>query len=72
MTRCKITIALLLLALTITGWPISARQSQPSKNTNDSIERIKDEGMNRSRLIQTLSYLTDVIGPRLTASPNLK
>src|SRR5205807_1508508 len=35
-------------------------------------ERIKDEGMNRSQVMQTLSYLSDVIGPRLTASPNLK
>jgi hypothetical protein len=35
------------------------------------IDRIKEEGMNRSQVMQTLSYLTDVIGPRLTGSPNL-
>jgi hypothetical protein len=34
--------------------------------------RIKDEGMNRSQVMQTLSYLSDVIGPRLTASPGMK
>lgn len=34
--------------------------------------RIREEGMNRSHLPQTLSYLTDVIGPRLTGSPGLK
>lgn len=34
--------------------------------------RIRDEGLNRSQVMQTLSYLTDVIGPRLTGSPNLK
>ena len=28
--------------------------------------------MNRSQVMQTLSYLTDVIGPRLTASPQMK
>ncbi|PYS81012.1 MAG: peptidase M28 [Acidobacteria bacterium] len=28
--------------------------------------------MNRSQVMQTLSYLSDVIGPRLTASPNAK
>src|SRR6185437_4058054 len=33
---------------------------------------IKDEGMNRSQVMQTLSYLSDVIGPRLTASPGMK
>src|SRR5258708_3116290 len=36
------------------------------------IARIKDEGLNRSEVMKTLSYLTDVIGPRLTGSPNLK
>jgi hypothetical protein len=44
----------------------------PAKDPNDPIERIKDEAMNRSQVMQTLSYLSDVIGPRLTASPGLK
>src|SRR5262249_46346714 len=42
------------------------------KSTNDPIALIRDEGLNRSQVMQTLSYLTDVIGPRLTGSPNLK
>src|SRR5437016_8443843 len=45
---------------------------QPAPDPNDPIVRIKDEGMNRSQVMQTLSYLSDVIGPRLTASPNAK
>ncbi|MEX2141093.1 MAG: M20/M25/M40 family metallo-hydrolase [Pirellulales bacterium] len=36
------------------------------------LAKIRDEGLNRSQLMATLSYLTDVIGPRLTGSPNLK
>ena len=28
--------------------------------------------MNRSQVMQTMSYLSDVIGPRLTASPGMK
>ncbi|HLO00279.1 MAG TPA: M20/M25/M40 family metallo-hydrolase [Pyrinomonadaceae bacterium] len=44
----------------------------PAADPNDPIERIKDEGMNRSQVMQTLSYLSDVIGPRLTASPGMK
>lgn len=36
------------------------------------IDRIRDEGMNRSQVMQTLSYLTDVIGARVTGSPNMK
>ena len=45
---------------------------QPAPDPNDPIVRIRDEGMNRSQVMQTLSYLSDVIGPRLTASPNAK
>jgi len=47
-------------------------QRAPAKDANDPIERIKDEGLNRSQVMQTLSYLSDVIGPRLTASPAMK
>src|SRR5262245_38881368 len=43
-----------------------------SAQTSDPIDRIKDEGLNRSELIKTLTYLTDVIGPRLTNSPNYR
>jgi hypothetical protein len=38
----------------------------------DVIARIRDEGLTRSQLPQTLSYLTEVIGPRLTGSPSLR
>lgn len=49
-----------------------APRNAPVQDPNDPIARIKDEGMNRSEVMQTLSYLTDVIGPRLTASPQMK
>jgi carboxypeptidase Q len=56
--------------------PQTSSQAQasttPAKDPNDPIERIKDEGLNRSQVMQTLSYLSDVIGPRLTASPGMK
>lgn len=38
----------------------------------DAIQRLQAEGTNRSQVMQWASYLTDVIGPRLTGSPNLK
>jgi carboxypeptidase Q len=38
----------------------------------DAIAKIKDEGMNRSQVMKTLSYLTDVHGPRLTGSPGIR
>jgi len=36
------------------------------------LDKIRDEGMNHSQVMKTLSYLSDVIGPRLTASPGMK
>ena len=52
--------------------PQQVGQQTPARDPNDPTERIKDEGMNRSQVMQTLSYLSDVIGPRLTNSPNMK
>ncbi len=54
---------------------VAAQAQQPASapaNPNDPIEKIKDEGLHRSQVMATLSHLTDVIGPRLTGSPNLK
>jgi len=35
------------------------------------VTKIRDEGFNRSQVMQTLSHLSDNIGPRLTGSPGL-
>jgi carboxypeptidase Q len=78
MFRRPVIAALLGCALLVQGLAVSAQQqpttspTQPVKDPNDPIERIKDEGMNRSQIMQVLSYLTDVIGPRLTNSPGMK
>lgn len=55
---------------------VAAAPAQPvdprlTKFDAAAITKIRDEGLNRSQVAQTLSYLTDVIGPRLTGSPNL-
>jgi hypothetical protein len=36
------------------------------------VNRIRGEGLGRSRVMETLSHLTDVIGPRLSGSPGLR
>jgi hypothetical protein len=36
------------------------------------VNRIWEEGVNRSKVMETLSYLTDVIGPRIPGSPAMK
>jgi carboxypeptidase Q len=38
----------------------------------DAIYKIKDEGLERSQVMDTLWYLTEVHGPRLTNSPNIR
>ncbi|MDT5122978.1 MAG: carboxypeptidase [Acidobacteriota bacterium] len=72
MLRRSAIVFLLLYALLLPTLAVNAQQPSPPRDPNDPIERIKDEGMNRSQVMQTLSYLSDVIGPRLTGSPNLK
>jgi hypothetical protein len=47
-------------------WPIT------EKIDLDAVYRIKEEGLQRSKVMETESYLTDVYGPRLTGSPNIK
>src|SRR5207253_5489919 len=66
--------ALLLLFTLLVPYVALAQQPQGPQqlDPNDPIARIRDEGLNRSQIVQTLSYLSDVIGPRLTASPNMK
>lgn len=69
MTRRNVAAALLLFALLTNTFTVAAQTAQP---TPDAVERIKDEGVNRSRLMETVEYITDVIGPRLTGSPALR
>src|SRR5436309_2613803 len=68
MTRSRIIGAFFVLLLAL---PIPAQISLERLDL-DAIYRIKDEGLNRSQVMETLSYLTDVYGPRLTGSPQIK
>ncbi len=46
--------------------------ARPTPDPNDPVQRIRDEALNRSQVMQILGHLTDVIGPRLTGSPGMK
>src|SRR6266403_5090494 len=74
MIRRQFAATLLLFALLVpyAAFGQQPGAQQPASDPDDPIVRIKDEGMNRSQVMQTLSYLSDVIGPRLTASPGMK
>jgi len=60
--------ALLSLAMSTT---VSA-QTPVEKIDTAVIDRIKEEGLQRSKVMDSISYLTDVHGPRLTGSPLTK
>src|SRR6187455_2959141 len=67
-------ISLFLVAAFLTPALTFGQAAAPAVYTapKEAIDRIRDEGMNHSQVMQTLSYMTDVIGARLTGSPNMK
>jgi len=52
--------------------PYAEVQPATEKLDLDMYQRIRDEGLNRSHVMEFASALMDGIGPRLTGSPNLK
>jgi len=64
---------ILVLAGTITAPVICCQTQQPAGKIDiDVINRIKNEELQHSQVMETVGYLTDVIGPRLTGSPGLR
>ena len=76
MLRRRLTIVFVLYALflpTLAFGQTAAKTTAPVYTApTETIDKIKEEGSKNSQVMQTLSYLTDVIGPRLTGSPQLK
>jgi carboxypeptidase Q len=58
-------LCLLLMIVSMTA----IAQRVEEKFDSAGVAQIKDEGMNHSQVMDILSYLTDVYGPRLTGSP---
>jgi carboxypeptidase Q len=66
------TVGLAVLFAASLGLPLAADWPLTEKVDLDAIYRIKEEGFQRSTVMEIESYLTDVYGPRLTGSPNIK
>ncbi|HEY6895474.1 MAG TPA: peptidase, partial [Rhodanobacteraceae bacterium] len=66
------TLALSAALTVLVGLPLAADWPITEKVDLDAVYRIKDEGLQRSKVMDIESYLTDVYGPRLTGSPNIK
>ncbi len=60
--------AAFLVVLLVVPWLVRAEEPVDLQ----AIARIKQEGFGNSKVMEIASFLTDVYGPRLTGSPNLK
>ncbi|MFM9904514.1 MAG: M20/M25/M40 family metallo-hydrolase [Pyrinomonadaceae bacterium] len=72
MLKRKIFGAVLLYAFLLPTMTFGQTTPKVYEAPKEVIDKLKDEGMNRSQVMKTLGYLSDVIGPRLTASPGMK
>ena len=61
-------VSLLAAVAAIALLPVATATAQDRSAAN----RIIDEGMNHSQVMQTAQHLTDVIGPRMTNSPAMR
>ncbi len=61
-----IHVLILVTSVSVAGL---AAQSVPEKLDYRTIEQIRDEGLNRSQVMDHISWLSDVYGPRLTGGP---
>jgi hypothetical protein len=69
LNRRTATLAAIVAALVA---PVAAQLGTTEKVDLDAIYRIKDEGLQHSKVMELESYLTDVYGPRLANSPEIK
>ena len=62
---------IVIIAALVAAWglPLAADWPVSEKLDLDAIYKIKEEGLQRSKVMEIESYLTDVYGPRLTNSP---
>lgn len=58
------------LAATALLWSIPVSAEEPVDLA--MVTRIREEGLQRSQVMETVRHLTDVLGPRLTGSPQMK
>jgi carboxypeptidase Q len=62
-----------ILAIFLSGFLLTASGlATPQQENGEAANRIRDAALNHSQIMDMVGQLTDVIGPRLTGSPNLK
>lgn len=71
-TLHRIILAMRYLVLAVLAAAPLCPQERSDRTDLAIVGRIKTEAFDNSRLMETLGYLTDVYGPRLTASPEFR
>ena len=69
--RLRPVVGLATLTAAIAFTPLAAQQAQEQIDY-EAIYKIKNEGFARSQVMDIMSWLTDVYGPRLTNSPGFR
>jgi hypothetical protein len=59
------------MAVLLTAFSIGAQVAPVEKVDVEVMKKIRGEGMERSQVMETLTWLTDVVGHRLAGSPNM-
>lgn len=62
----------ILSAALLVGFLVTPAHADDTDVDWQMVTKIRDEGFNRSEVMKTLQHLTDVIGPRLSASPQMR
>ena len=70
--RARPAIAGAVLAAALAFTPLAAQPAPQEKVDYEAIYKIKEEGFARSQVMDIMSWLTDVYGPRLTNSPGFR
>ncbi len=66
------SVLITAIAGSVAVLPLAAQWQGADRLNPDIVYRVKDEGLQRSKVMEISSYLTDVYGPRLTGSPEIK
>ena len=62
-----------LIALGVTVFAVATLAGQTGERVDTAaIAKIRDEGLNRSQVMDHMFWLTDAYGPRLTGSPSFE
>lgn len=65
-------VVAILLFCQLVMTPVGAQMAQVEKVDLEMMKKIRAEGLEKSQVMELLSWLTDVHGPRLTGSPKMK